>query len=304
MSNESFGLIPTQKLEKSTNRFEEITPELLTLNFESWEARLCDQLAQKYPNKLDRDGALNKAEEFAKNLALYNCMKLEGVHSFTQGDKSLHSNKMLREKNAYFSSVTGTNENDVKFGRDNFVFLKFGDAVFAGQDRVALGIDPTILSRKEAFVTLEDLAMVRHRVPKEESGKYSWENAWQQQKKEIWRGVDFKVLFPYFLAISFDDPKDYYSRKLSTVFYDSTGESKADLHDRIASFEVMVLNQIPETDILFVAEAGESGFYRPIQEIEKDLENIGKPIFEVPANYRREQKSELLNSKYREFFSA
>lgn len=302
---ENINATQKEKIVKNVKekRIDELTPELLSYNFRTWKERLQKDLEIKFHDIENRDEALSKAKEFVKHLPLYNCMRLGGVSFFVDNPSLLNTKELrLKAKNISDISASGTNNDDIEYGRDEFIFLKYGHAMFAGNDRLAVGVSPSVLDRSGTLVTLEDLSLIRFRVKEQNKNisSLSWENACEQQKKEIWSGIDFRELFPYFITLSFNDPQEYYSKPLKPEFFEILRDSSISTRDRIASFEIMVPGRIEMDEILFFGVGSESGFYPQIKGLEQLEQRLNKPVIKIPKNTKNEELSFFLNGRYRD----
>jgi hypothetical protein len=298
------GVNNIPKIEKpantvDNNKIAELTTELLETNFLTWKKKLQNSLEIKFPIEENREKAMREAQDFIDKLPLYNCMRLAAAPFFANNPVLLNTSDLrLRVKNISDISVSGTNDDDIRYGRDKYIFFTYGNAVLAGNDRLAVAVNPSVLDREGTLVSLEDLSMIRFRVKEEDRKSLSWDHAWEQQKKEIWRGTDFKELFPYFIAISFDDPVEYYSKPLDSSFFEISRNGPLSQRDKTATFEIMVPGNIGLDEILFFGVGSESGFYRKVEGLDQFKDKINKPVIAIKKDVRGEELSRILNGAW------
>ena len=118
-------------------------------------------------------------------------------------------------------------------------------------------------------------------------GGANWEDGWKQYLKEVWRGSDFIKLIPYFLAVSYDNPADFFDKPMSPKLLD--GLPKYLSRPYMTEFEVSVPKYVQESDVLFYAVSEGSELAK--SEVDKA---VSESIISIPQELDATAVSKML----------
>lgn len=292
--------------------YAEFNQELLDNNYEMWNSHLESELRELFPDEEQREQAISKAKEFAQFLPLEHGAALEPAYRIIESGK-LQSNFQVSKQGSRARWSGNSVDWDQEHERDHFVYLQYGklSSYFWPNDEGIgsrpLGIitNPSTLSKPGSLVTLEDPLGLRSKL-KDRSN----ENAFKEHKKQTWRGTDFQKIFPLMLAISFDNPNEYFSKKgfLNRIYpedlkhaYDQRITTKDRYNPEI---EVMIPSEITPDEIMFMTYFGDFEFNKEseLHELKNKLSQSNFKTLEIKPG-QKPQATELIYNKAKQLLS-